>query len=478
MVTGWRYRLVSVLGVTSITALSVYTANLPLFQVLLTEYVPIVNRLDPAVLDSGGLRWALFISTVIVVGSFTKLFRPEPRRVLDVVFEVEKRVTFSVCAMATLGYFKWSHRLPRQTVIMTTVFLSILLPVFFVAITGSPSAQARRSVIVGNDPHGVERIVDAYDGPLLGYLAPPTPYRTGSSETDGGTSSDRESVAAEVTDGGKARIEVGHIGGLSRLEETIRDYDVDTAILAFDRVDRGEFFGALHTCHEHGVNVKTHVDHVDSLLVNEMGEDSPIVDVDLEPWDLQDRIVKRAFDVSFAATALLVLSPVTLAIAAAIKLEGNGPVLFSQDRTYRFGNTFTVYKFRTLKPEPEGEVGTTFDEDRQTRLGDFLRMTHLDEIPQLWSILVGDMSVVGPRPAQTDLEDEFEDEAATWKRRWFVKPGLTGLAQINDATSREPSVKIDYDVEYIRRQSFTFDVKIVLRQLWQVARDVTALRDQ
>jgi lipopolysaccharide/colanic/teichoic acid biosynthesis glycosyltransferase len=103
-------------------------------------------------------------------------------------------------------------------------------------------------------------------------------------------------------------------------------------------------------------------------------------------------------------------------------------------------------------------------------------MTHLDEIPQLWSILIGDMSVVGPRPAQTDLEGEFEDAAATWKRRWFVKPGLTGLAQIRDATSEEPALKIDYDVEYIRCQSFTFDLKIVIRQLWQVVRDVASIR--
>jgi lipopolysaccharide/colanic/teichoic acid biosynthesis glycosyltransferase len=140
-----------------------------------------------------------------------------------------------------------------------------------------------------------------------------------------------------------------------------------------------------------------------------------------------------------------------------------------------FGDVFTVYKFRTLKPEPEGEVGTVFADDRRTPLGNFLRVTHLDEIPQLWSILVGDMSVVGPRPAQTDIEDSFRDEATTWKRRWFVKPGLTGLAQINDATSQEPSVKIKYDVKYIHRQSFTFDVKIVLRQLWQVVQDIAAL---
>ena len=475
MVTGWRYRVASVLGVASITLGAVYTANLPVFQILLTEYVPVVNRLKPAVLEGGDLRWALFISTAIVVASFTKLFRPRPQRALDIIFDVEKRVVFSVCAMATLGYFEWSHRLPRQTVILTTVVLGVTLPAFFIAISMSPSGRTRRSVIVGNDPEGIDRVVDVYDAPLLGYLAPPTPYRV-ESEADEGSSSGRGSGPSSATDGGNARIEVGHIGGLSRFEETIQEYDVDTAILAFDRADRAEFFGALHACHEHGVDAKAHVEHADSLLVDASSGESPIVDVNLEPWDLQDRVVKRLFDVAFAATALLVLSPIILAIAIAIKLEGHGPVLFSQNRTYRFGEKFSIYKFRTLKPKPEEEVGLVLTEDRQTPLGNFLRATHLDELPQLWSILVGDMSVVGPRPAQSDLEEEFEEEAPTWKQRWFVKPGLTGLAQINDATGHKPKQKVDYDIEYIRQQSFTFDVKIVLRQIWKVVEDVVTLR--
>ena len=466
MLTGWRYRATSVLGVLSIAVSAVFVANLPVSQHFLTTYVPLVNRLDPIVLTGEGLVQALLISALIVLALFTRLYRPEPRRILDVVLAVQKRVIFAVCAIATLGFFKWSHQLPRQTVIMTTMVLGVALPLFFVAITQSPARRAERPIVVGDDPAGLERVVDAYDGPILGYVAPPTPYRVPGEEANEG-----------VTDGGRADFEHGYVGGLSRLDDAIREHNVDSAILAFERADRAEFFGTLHTCHEHGIDVKTHVDHADSLLVDAVGDDGPIVDVDVDPWDVQDRLVKRLFDLVFAGAALLVLAPVILVIAAAIRIEGHGPVFFSQRRTYRFGDTFTVYKFRTLKPEPEGEVGTAFDDDRRTPLGDFLRTTHLDEMPQLWSILVGDMSVVGPRPAQTDLETEFEVEASTWKRRWFVKPGLTGLAQINDATSQEPAEKIDYDVEYIRRQSFTFDVKIVVRQLWQVVRDVRSLSD-
>jgi len=110
--------------------------------------------------------------------------------------------------------------------------------------------------------------------------------------------------------------------------------------------------------------------------------------------------------------------------------------------------------------------------DRKTPLGEFLRKTHFDEIPQLWSILVGDMSVVGPRPAITELESDYVSEVNVWKQRWFVKPGLTGLAQINDATGKEPARKIEYDLEYIRQQSFWFDLTIIARQFWQVFRDI------
>ncbi|MFC7041700.1 sugar transferase [Halonotius sp. GCM10025705] len=133
-----------------------------------------------------------------------------------------------------------------------------------------------------------------------------------------------------------------------------------------------------------------------------------------------------------------------------------------------------MYKFRTLKPVDE-TVDLDIDGARRTPLGDFLRMTHLDEIPQLWSILVGDMSVVGPRPAITELEPDYQEQLSEWRRRWFVKPGLTGLAQINDATGTEPAEKLRYDIKYIRKQSFIFDIQIVFRQIWKVLQDITSM---
>ncbi len=206
-----------------------------------------------------------------------------------------------------------------------------------------------------------------------------------------------------------------------------------------------------------------------------------LVDVAIEPWDVQDYMIKRIFDLVFAVCGLTITAPITAVIAVAIKLDDGGSILYRQERTAAFGETFAVYKFRSMEEGAEADIGPTIsDEDeggvdpRVTRVGRMLRPTHLDEIPQLWSILIGDMSVVGPRPERPELETEMNDDGFDWQKRWFIKPGLTGLAQINDVTGKEPEEKLRYDLEYIRRQSFFFDLKMMLRQIYKVMIDFVA----
>jgi lipopolysaccharide/colanic/teichoic acid biosynthesis glycosyltransferase len=268
------------------------------------------------------------------------------------------------------------------------------------------------------------------------------------------------------------------LGGLSRLDEIFVEYDVGTAILAFAQPDRAEFFGALDSCYEHGVAAKVHRSHADVVLTSGTAE-GKLVDINLEPWDWQDHVAKRVFDAVFAGLALLLVSPLLCVIAVAIKVDSPGPVLYRQTRTAAFGDTFTIAKFRSMVVEAESETGARLSEEdaggtdpRVTRVGRVLRRTHLDEIPQLLAILRGEMSVVGPRPERPELDDEIEEGTEKWRRRWFVKPGLTGLAQINGVTGFDPEEKLRYDIAYIRQQSFWFDLKILVRQLWMVGEDV------
>lgn len=470
MASGWRYRVASILGMAGMTTAAVVVANLPVVQETFA-LVPFFGNPAPVVLSNGELQFTLWTVLAVVALSAWPLHKPRPRRILDTVLVTQKRVLLAMTAMAALGYFNWTYRLPRSTLMLTTVVLLVGSPVWFLLIRRQPTGSSR-AVIVGDDPRTMQDILAATDLPVLGYVSPPSSYTSsGAANAEPVGVSDGGVVAPQLE-------QLSCLGGLSRLDEVFLDYDVDTALLAFAETDRGEFFGTLDACAEHGVAVLVHRDHADDVLAAERAG-GDLLEVDLEPWDWQDYLVKRLFDLAFAVVGLLVLLPVISVIAATIKLDSSGPVLYSQERTAEFGDTFTVYKFRSMVPGAEAGTGARLSEQdagdrdpRVTRVGQILRMTHLDEIPQLWSVLVGDMSVVGPRPERPELDREMETGATAWRSRWFVKPGLTGLAQINGATGHDPEAKLRYDVEYIRRQSFWYDLKIVIRQVWQVFQDV------
>jgi len=467
MLTGWWYRIVSGAGVVALAAIAVLIANLQVLQTLFTTYVPLFWRLEPVALTGRGLYVAIAVTAAVTAGCLTPLFKPRPRRILDIVELAHKRVLVAGSVLATLGFFNYTYRLPRATLVMTVGLLFVAIPLWFVVIRHSPGRDPDRAVVVGDDPDIIDAVLEAADPSVVGYVAPAHVLGV------------RHGTKAIATDGAGRFDGIKNLGGLSRLDEILVAYDVDTALLAFEAPDRGEFFGALDTCYDHGVTAKVHRRHADSVLASGFGSEE-LVDVELEPWDTLDHIAKRAFDVAFAGIGLLVATPFVAGIALAIKLDDGGSILYGQERTATFGDTFQVYKFRSMVENTE-DVEPMADEENPyiTDVGQWLRRTHLDEIPQLYSILIGDMSVVGPRAVWTDEEVELDAVTDDWRKRWFVKPGLTGLAQINDASSTDPDAKLRYDIEYIRRQSFWFDLKIVTRQLWKVAVDVVVtLRDR
>lgn len=178
--------------------------------------------------------------------------------------------------------------------------------------------------------------------------------------------------------------------------------------------------------------------------------------------------LKRAFDITFALVFLLLLAVPMLIIAVIVKLATKGPVLYYQARLGLNGKPINVIKFRTMyvDAESDGIRWSMGDDDpRITPVGRILRKTHLDELPQLWCILTGDMSVVGPRPERPEYYDRFEQYIHGFRERLKVKPGMTGLAQVRGGYFLKPEEKILYDVEYIKTRSVGLDLRIVFETI-------------
>jgi lipopolysaccharide/colanic/teichoic acid biosynthesis glycosyltransferase len=174
---------------------------------------------------------------------------------------------------------------------------------------------------------------------------------------------------------------------------------------------------------------------------------------------------KRVCDVALSATGLLLSAPVFGLIALAIKLEDGGPVFYTQERVGRHGKPFRLYKFRSMIPDAESKTGAmwaTKDDPRITRVGRLLRRTAGDELPQLFNIVRGDISFVGPRSHRAVFAEQFAREVPGYAARYAARPGLTGLAQVFGRYDSSARQKLRFDLLYLRRRSFALDVKLVL----------------
>jgi len=178
--------------------------------------------------------------------------------------------------------------------------------------------------------------------------------------------------------------------------------------------------------------------------------------------------MKRLIDMLGAGVALALLSPLIAAVALAVKLTSSGPVIFRQRRLGRNGGPFDVYKFRSMRVDapdvrnPDGSAFSGEDDPRVTAVGRFIRKTSLDELPQLLNVLLGDMSLVGPRPDQVD-QIRFYDEAE--KRKLLVKPGITGLAQISGRNDISWKMRKALDVRYVDERSLLLDLEILAKTI-------------
>jgi exopolysaccharide biosynthesis polyprenyl glycosylphosphotransferase len=204
-----------------------------------------------------------------------------------------------------------------------------------------------------------------------------------------------------------------------------------------------------------------------------------VVDLHRSPADsLVYALLKRSFDAVMAGLLLLLLSPIMALIAILIKLTSAGPVFYTQQRVGLHGRTFTMFKFRTMRVQDQlsADLGrTTVNDERCTGVGSVLRRLNLDELPQLWNVLLGEMSLVGPRPEVPHYVDKYSEEVETYNVRHFLRSGITGWAQVNGWRGQTSITRrIECDLYYLQNWSFGLDLKILWLTLWRGFRDRNA----
>jgi len=260
-----------------------------------------------------------------------------------------------------------------------------------------------------------------------------------------------------------------YLGKQERFCEIARTGHVDEVMVALPLRMEEEILEIVNKCNQEGIRVRIVPDFFriirERAVVERMG-DLPLIGIRPEPLSLlKRRVAKRTFDIFFSLTVLAILSPIFLIVALLIKLTSSGPVFFKQTRVGANNMKFDIYKFRSMTAQAKKEsdtVWTTSDDSRVTGIGRFIRKYNIDELPQFWNVLIGNMSVVGPRPEREHFVEQFKNEIPHYKVRHLVKSGITGWAQVNGFrgdTSIEKRVVCDMD--YIENWSFQFDLKII-----------------
>jgi exopolysaccharide biosynthesis polyprenyl glycosylphosphotransferase len=276
--------------------------------------------------------------------------------------------------------------------------------------------------------------------------------------------------------GGRSKDGAFSLVGIEELERVVESQRPDIVVLT----DEGTFEDALERLLDTRANVR--VSSFASFCEYAFGR-VPVEQIRpawfmslLHPRQrIYTRFSKRTFDILVSLLGLVLTAPVFVVLAVVSKLTP-GPILFRQTRVGEGGQHFTIYKFRTMgcDAEQDGPAFSTEDDPRASRVGAALRRTHLDELPQLWNVLRGEMSVVGPRPERPEFIDMIETAVPFWRRRLLVKPGITGWAQVRcgyqsdcDGMAR----KLSYDLWYLRHRNLLVDLAVCIATFFHVARD-------
>ena len=265
------------------------------------------------------------------------------------------------------------------------------------------------------------------------------------------------------------------VGRIENIKYILPENKLDEIAITLALKDYDHLEAIVDLCEKSGVHTKFIPDYNSLVPSHPYTEDLmglPVINIRYVPLtNTLNWILKRAVDVLGAVVGIVISSPIMLLAALAVRLTSRGPVIFKQERVGLHNKTFKMYKFRTMamqKPSAEQKAWTVKDDPRVTGVGKFLRRTSLDELPQLFNILMGEMSLVGPRPERPQFVEQFKEEIPRYMIKHQVRPGLTGWAQINgyrgDTSIRK---RIEYDLFYIENWTMALDFKIMFLTIFK-----------
>lgn len=265
------------------------------------------------------------------------------------------------------------------------------------------------------------------------------------------------------------------LGSIDNLLYILPENKLDEIAVTLSLSDYDRLEEIVNLCEKSGVHTKFIPDYNSLIPGKPYTEDLsglPVINIRYVPLsNTMNAVAKRGVDIVGSLCGLILISPLLLIVAILIKATSRGPVIFSQERVGQHNRVFKMYKFRTMRIQEDAEEKqgwTTKDDPRVTKAGRFLRRTSIDELPQLFNILVGNMSLVGPRPERPQYVEKFREEIPRYMIKHQVRPGLTGWAQINgyrgDTSIRK---RIEYDIYYIENWSMGFDLKIMFLTIFK-----------
>ena len=265
------------------------------------------------------------------------------------------------------------------------------------------------------------------------------------------------------------------IGTIDNLEILLPRNNYDEIVIAVQMKDYPRLERIVNLCEKSGVHTKFIPDYFDIIPTKPYTQIlGGLTVINIRRVPLSDNLrsfAKRLVDIIGAIFAIIIFSPIMIIISVIIKMTSSGPVLYKQVRVGLHNKNFEMYKFRSMivqDKEKEKKEWTTKDDPRVTKIGKFIRKTSIDELPQFFNVLMGDMSIVGPRPERPQYVDKFKDEIPRYKIKHQVRPGITGWAQVNGFrgdTSIEK--RIEYDLYYIENWTMSFDIKIMFLTIFK-----------